>query len=100
MTMFYKTAKWKNKRERILRRDQYLCQECKRYGRSTPATTVHHVYPLEQHPELALVSTNLISLCSACHDAMHDRNTGALTAAGERWRVKVAPALRESGYAI
>jgi 5-methylcytosine-specific restriction endonuclease McrA len=89
MRSFYKSARWKNKREKIMRRDQYLCQECKRYGRTTAAQTVHHIHPLEQYPELALVSANLVSLCSACHDAMHDRTTGALTEAGERWMEKV-----------
>lgn len=86
---FYKQTKWKNKREKILRRDEYLCQECKRYGRSKPASTVHHIHPLEQYLELALVSTNLISFCSACHDSMHDRTTGVLTEAGQRWVEKM-----------
>lgn len=42
---FYKLKKWKEKRKRILRRDEYLYQECKRYGKDTPATTVHHIIP-------------------------------------------------------
>jgi 5-methylcytosine-specific restriction endonuclease McrA len=90
---FYKTAKWKNKREKIMRRDQYLCQECKRFGKTTAAQTVHHINPLEQHPELALVSANLVSLCNECHERMHDRLTGELTPAGERWREKARGAV-------
>lgn len=86
---FYKTSRWKKKREAILRRDKYLCRECARYGRSTPAQTVHHIYPLEQYPELALAGDNLISLCASCHDAMHDRNTGQVTEAGRRWQQRV-----------
>ncbi|MBG9567556.1 HNH endonuclease [Brevibacillus agri] len=92
---FYKTARWKHRREKVLRRDEYLCQECKRYGKSTAAATVHHIHPLEQYPEFALVSANLVSLCSPCHDAMHDRTSGELTAAGERWRAKVSPLLQK-----
>ncbi|MFN0222121.1 HNH endonuclease [Paenibacillus sp. KR2-11] len=88
---FYKTRQWTNKRERILRRDSYLCQECKRYGRSRQATTVHHINPLEKSPELALVSWNLVSMCSSCHDSMHDRVTDQLTDAGLRWQEKVSP---------
>ena len=86
---FYKSDKWKHKRARILRRDEYLCRECKRYGRTTPAMTVHHTHPLESYPTLALVSANLISMCNPCHDSMHDRTSGALTAAGERWKERV-----------
>jgi len=88
---FYKSSRWKNKREKILRRDKYLCLECKRYGRSTQASTVHHVNPLEHFPEYALESWNLISMCAKCHDSMHDRTTDQLTAAGERWRERVSP---------
>ena len=91
MANFYKRGKWKHKRERILRRDEYMCQECKRYGKTTPASTVHHIIPIEARLELALVSANLISLCDSCHNSFHDRTTGALTAAGERWKEKVPP---------
>lgn len=91
---FYKSSKWRKKREAILRRDNYLCQECKRYGKTTPAQTVHHIYPLERYPELALVSANLVSLCNECHERMHDRLTGELTPAGERWRDKVREVVR------
>ena len=86
----YKTKRWQRKRERILRRDEYLCQECKRYGKTKQAEMVHHINPLEERPELGLVSWNLISLCYKCHEAMHDRDTGLLTELGQRWvdRVK------------
>lgn len=82
---FHKTKKWKDKRPKILKRDEYMCRECKRYGKTTEATTVHHVYPLEQRPELGLVNSNLISLCKQCHDKMHDRVTNQLTALGNEW---------------
>lgn len=68
---FYGSTTWKAKRESILRRDGYKCQNCKRYGKSTPATTVHHIKPFEDFPELALENKNLISLCEACHNKEH-----------------------------
>ena len=43
--MNYKSKRWKNKREAILRRDGYMCQLSKRYGRHVEATTVHHIFP-------------------------------------------------------
>lgn len=43
---FYKKKTWIRKREKILKRDEYLCRECKRYGKTTQATTVHHIIPL------------------------------------------------------
>lgn len=76
MVEFYKTSKWKHKRLAVLRRDGYLCQNCKRYGRLTPATTVHHIQHLEDRPDLALDAKNLISLCAACHDKAHPEKGG------------------------
>ncbi|WP_445662125.1 HNH endonuclease [Bacillus sp. FSL R12-0069] len=54
MTNFYKTKRWKNKRINVLKRDSYQCQECKRYGKNKEATTVHHIHPLRNRPELRL----------------------------------------------
>lgn len=87
---FYKSKKWRDKRERILRRDSYQCQEAKRYGRILPAETVHHIFPLEEWPEFAMASWNLISLSNAEHNAMHDRNTNTLTEKGEGLRRRTA----------
>ena len=86
--MDYKSQKWKHKRAAILRRDGYRCQLAARYGKNVEATTVHHIFPADDFPEYQLENWNLISLSAAAHDRMHDRNTGALTAAGKElmWR--------------
>jgi len=89
MANIYKTRRWLRKRASVLRRDEYLCQEAKRYGKSIPATMVHHIYPLEQYPELALVDWNLVSLSDQWHNAMHDRNTGEVTELGRQWQERV-----------
>ena len=86
---FYKTTKWIKKRANVLRRDGYLCRECKRYGKQTTATTVHHINPLEHHPELKLDSDNLLSVCNNCHNTFHDRTTHELTAKGIEWIERV-----------
>lgn len=82
---FHKTKRWISKREKILRRDEYRCRECKRYGRSTEAAMVHHIYPVEERPNLGLNNNNLISLCNKCHNKMHDRKTNKLTKEGFKW---------------
>ena len=82
----YKTKRWERKRAAVLRRDEYLCQESKRYGKTVQANTVHHIYPVEQYPELAYVDWNLISLSEANHNRMHDRNTGEVTELGRQWQ--------------
>lgn len=68
---FYHSSKWIRKRSHILRRDKYMCQECRKYGKMTPATYVHHIEHLEDRPDLALVDSNLESVCLACHNKLH-----------------------------
>ena len=74
-TGIYADKRWPPLRARILRRDDYLCQQCLRYGKHRAATTVHHCYPAGRYPGYAWAAWNLVSLCSRCHDAMHDRNS-------------------------
>ena len=68
---FYKRKEWKRKRKAILRRDNYECQRCKANGGYSRATTVHHIKHLTDRPDLALTDSNLVSLCSACHNEEH-----------------------------
>lgn len=82
---FYRSTKWMKKRANVLRRDSYECRECKRYGKVTEANVVHHVNPLDTHPDLRLVSNNLLSVCGSCHNTFHDRYTNELTVKGMEW---------------
>ena len=79
---FYKSTKWKKKREKILRRDGYMCQVSKRYGKRIPATTVHHIYPLEDYPAYGLEDWNLLSVSMEINNRLHDRKSGNLTPLG------------------
>lgn len=85
---FYKSKTWETVRGSVLRRDGYICQRCKRYGRMRGAAHVHHINPLEYYPEYATARWNLISLCLQCHNSLHDRDTHELTAEGEKLRRK------------
>lgn len=91
---FYNTKKWKDKRAKILRRDNYICMNCSKYGKTTPATTVHHIYPYEQFPKLKLNSINLISLCEKCHNEMHNRTNHEITKKGKELQKKISPLLK------
>ncbi len=78
---FYTSWVWLQLRSAVLAADHGECQVCKKRGKYTRATTVHHVRYVRQHPELALSQTfvdsdgqekrNLISLCHNCHEEIH-----------------------------
>jgi 5-methylcytosine-specific restriction endonuclease McrA len=64
----YSTAAWQRLRRQVLARDGYVCRiqgpRCR--GR---ATTVHHVLPSSQYPELFWAPDNLEAACGACNYA-------------------------------
>ena len=81
---FYHSQQWQRMRQRILRRDAYMCQNCKRYGKQIEAVEVHHIQHLEDCPELALDPDNLISLCRKCHRKAHPEKVKDLNKYHER----------------
>ena len=82
MSEFYKSKKWLRLRSAVLRRDGYMCQLSKRYGKMLEANTVHHIFPRDEYPEYELEAWNLISLTTEMHNKLHDRTTNKLTEDG------------------
>ena len=69
--IFYRSTIWRVKRKEILKRDNNECQKCKSNGRYSKADCVHHIKHLKDRPDLALVDSNLISVCDICHNILH-----------------------------
>ena len=87
---FYDKVQWERKRQAILRRDKYLCQQSKRYGLFRQAEVVHHIFPLSDYPQYAFADWNLISLTRAEHNKLHERDTDELTGAGRELLIRIA----------
>lgn len=74
---FYHSAAYKRWRATVLRNAGYLCQECRRYGRTdkdglpVAAVVAHHIIEVKDAPELALDPDNGQALCLACHNRLH-----------------------------
>lgn len=79
---FYHTKRWERLRASILRRDGYMCQISRRYGKRREAQTVHHIFPRDRFPEYQWEPWNLISISNEIHEELHNRQTGALSAKG------------------
>lgn len=77
---FYHSLEWQAVRQQVLDRDHYLCQVCKRAGRITPATTVHHIVPVRADYSRRLDPSNLETICKACHNAEHNERGKSLHA--------------------
>ena len=63
---FYKTYHWQKVRELQLNKEP-LCRECAKKGKTTLATVVDHIRPIEQGGAM-LDWDNLQSLCESCHN--------------------------------
>ena len=87
--MDYNSKRWQRLREKVLKRDNYMCQYSKRYGRRVPANMVHHIYPAEVFPEYQWCEWNLISLSNEAHNMMHDRDSHQLTDIGISLQKKI-----------
>lgn len=85
---FYLSKEWKELRQRVLENFHFECQECLKKGRYTKADCVHHVNEVIPHPELALsqwyvnpetgkTELNLVPLCNACHNTVHEKSKKA-----------------------
>ena len=60
------TRRWRELREKVLKRSLYLCAPCGAEGKLTPATEVDHIVPLGQGGAEYDIS-NLQPICKQCH---------------------------------
>lgn len=103
---FYKTPEWIQLKTQVLMDNHYECRICRskgivtRYDEGEDGTrrrlsTVHHVKEVRKHPELALERyyydragnrhENLIPVCKACHNALHNRTFDGRARAGKKF---------------
>ncbi|MFV0587387.1 HNH endonuclease signature motif containing protein [Bacteroides reticulotermitis] len=70
------STRWRDLRKKKLMSSP-VCECCNKEGRSTPATEVHHITPVEsvatdyQMKSLMFSFVNLMSICHECHVEIH-----------------------------
>lgn len=67
----YKNSEYKTWRERVFRRDNYTCQECRIRG---VFLHPHHIKSYTYYPEYRYDIDNGITLCVPCHHQLHFGN--------------------------
>lgn len=63
----YMTVRWSRVRGLVLSRDNGLCQNCLRLGKTEPGNQIDHVIAAEKRPDLFWHLDNLQTLCHSCH---------------------------------
>lgn len=54
-----------------------VCERCEKQGKTSLAKVVHHVVPVEDAKDLAMMEVlafdwhNLMAVCDECHEAIH-----------------------------
>lgn len=66
---FRQRAKWRKKSKQIRTDAQYLCEVCRDKKKLVyERLSVHHITPLSEDTSIGYEDTNLICLCSQCHE--------------------------------
>ncbi|MDG5760244.1 HNH endonuclease [Natronococcus sp. A-GB1] len=81
---------WDRRRQEVYRRDDYQCANCRRRGgpHGDVELHAHHIVPKSRGGIHEL--SNLITVCEACHTAVHNRDAVAPTAIPPEERGKTA----------
>jgi 5-methylcytosine-specific restriction protein A len=68
----YKSRRWERRSRRNLQAHKYLCQECLKANKTTPATLSHHLNEFQPNfTELEFFYGELTALCHDCHFKIH-----------------------------
>ena len=68
---FYQSGQWKELRLLALKRDGHRCVECGVSVKGWKKSRVDHIEPVKVRPDLALVLSNLRTLCAVCDNKRH-----------------------------
>jgi 5-methylcytosine-specific restriction protein A len=73
----YQDRRWRRLRD-LKKKNNPICERCENEKRTTPVDEVHHIVPFDwgrtpdEVERLAYDYDNLLSVCTDCHDKIHD----------------------------
>ena len=92
---YYDTEQWQTVKRQRLSIDKYRCQMCGCAGSQRNPLTVHHLSYKHFRNELQgdAVYSDLVTLCSNCHNGVHSMMNRRTSADGKRgWSDSLKPA--------
>ena len=69
---FYHSREWQAVAAAVRARAGYADEVAKASGRLVPGAIVHHIYPVDERPDLRLSLENLIFVSARTHKEIHD----------------------------
>ena len=69
---FYHSREWQAVAAAVRARAGYADEVARANGRLVPGTIVHHIYPVDERPDLRLSLGNLIFVSARTHKEIHD----------------------------
>lgn len=69
---FYNSKEWTAVTKMVKNRDYGLCKLCRSNNQTTFASIVHHIVERKEDKSKALDPFNCISLCTGCHNHIHN----------------------------
>jgi 5-methylcytosine-specific restriction endonuclease McrA len=73
---FYHSNAWRELRYLCLKRDHWHCTVCERSVRLKGSARVDHIIDRRERPDLALMLSNLRTLCASCDNKRHAEKGG------------------------
>lgn len=70
---FYNSRRWHELRNQKWCDCDGICELCKKNGIIKEAREIHHIEPIETSWEKRYEYSNLLALCSDCHNLQHSR---------------------------
>lgn len=72
---FYNSPEWRDLRNQVFLEANGLCEECLKKKIIMEGKEVHHIVPITTDWSKRYERTNLILLCSDCHNKIHNRQS-------------------------
>ena len=85
---FYRSPEWRELRRQALSRDGYRCVVCRRDISGKGQARVDHIKARRTHPHLALVLSNVRSLCADHDNQSHREKPAGAAARDERFVIR------------